>query len=179
LLRGFAPSFFTPLLWLAEGSGAVMGLLLAGYTGVLVGATAIPVWSQNHKLLPAHFLTSGLGGSAGILELAGFLIPATQLIGFAAAGIETLVGGVIELQRNKVNEPLHNGRSGWTMRIGGVLEGPVALLVRILWGSLPIGREVAAICFLLGALISRYAWVWAGRASAHDPEALFQQQRKS
>jgi hypothetical protein len=179
LLRGFAPSFFTPLLWLAEGSGAVMGLLLASYTGVLVGATAIPVWSQNHKLLPAHFLTSGLGGSAGILELAGFLIPATQLIGFAAAGIETLVGGVIELQRNKVNEPLHHGRSGWTMRVGGVLEGPVALLVRIFFGSQPLGREAAAICFLLGALISRYAWIWAGHASGQDPEALFQLQRKS
>ncbi len=179
LLRGFAPSFFTPLLWLAEGSGAVMGLLLASYTGVLVGATAIPVWSQNHKLLPAHFLTSGLGGSAGILELAGFLTPATQLIGFAAAGIETLVGGAIELQRNKVNEPLHHGRSGWTMRIGGVLEGPVALLVRIFFGSQPFGREAAAICFLLGALISRYAWIWAGHASAQDPETLFQLQRKS
>jgi hypothetical protein len=179
LLRGIAPSLFTPLLWLAEGSGAVMGLLLASYTGVLVGATAIPVWSQNHKLLPAHFLTSGLGGSAGILELAGFLIPATQLIGFAAAGIETLVGGVIELQRNKVNEPLHHGRSGWTMRIGGVLEGPVALAVRVLFGSQPIGREAAAICFLLGALVSRYAWIWAGHASAQNPETLFQLQRKS
>ena len=179
LLRGIAPSFFVPLLWLAEGSGAVMGLLLAGYTGVLVGATAIPVWSENHKLLPAHFLASGLGCSTGILELAGFLIPATQLIGFAAAGIETVVGGIIELQRNAVNRPLHHGRSGWTMRIGGVLEGPVALLVRVFWGSQPVGREASAICFLLGALLSRYAWIWAGRASAHDPEALFQIQRKS
>jgi Polysulphide reductase, NrfD len=179
LLRGFAPSFFTPVLWLAEGSGAVMGLLLASYTGVLVGATAIPVWSENHKLLPAHFLTSGLGGSAGILELAGFLIPATQLIGLAAAGIETLVGAIIEVQRNSVNAPLHRGRSGWTMRVGGMLEGPVALLVRIVWGSLPLGREVAAICFLVGALISRYAWIWAGHASGQDPETLFQLQRKS
>jgi hypothetical protein len=179
LLRGIAPSFFTPLLWLAEGSGAVMGLLLASYTGVLIGATAIPVWSENRKLLPAHFLTSGLGCSAGILELAGFLIPATQLIGFAAAGVETMVGGIIELQRNKVNEPLHHGRSGWTMRIGGVLEGPVALAVRIFFGSQPLGREVAAICFLVGALISRYAWIWAGHGSAQDTEALFELQRKS
>jgi hypothetical protein len=179
LLRGIAPSLFTPVLWLAEGSGAVMGLLLASYTGVLIGVTAIPVWSENRKLLPAHFLTSGLGCSAGILELAGFLIPATQLIGFAAAGIETAVGGIIELQRNSVNEPLHHGRSGWTMRIGGALEGPVALFIRIYWGSLPMGREAAAICFLLGALLSRYAWIWAGHASAQNPETLFQLQRKS
>lgn len=179
LLRGFSPSFFSSLLWIAEGAGALMGLLLASYTGVLIGATAIPVWSENRKLLPAHFLTSGLGGSAGILELAGFLIPATQLIGFAAAGIETAVGGIIELQRNKVNEPLHHGRSGWTMRIGGVLEGPVALLVRIFFGSQPLGREAAAICFLVGALLSRYGWIWAGHVSGQDPQTLFELQRKS
>jgi Polysulphide reductase, NrfD len=179
LLRGFAPSFFTPVLWLAEGSGVVMGLLLASYTGVLIGATAIPVWSENRKLLPAHFLTSGLGCAAGILELAGFLIPATQLIGFAASGIETLVGGIIEVRTDAVNLPLHHGRSGWTMRIGGVLEGPIALVVRIFWGSLPMGREAAAICFLIGALISRYAWIWAGHASVQNPETLFQIQRKS
>ncbi len=177
LLRGVAPSFFTPLLSLAEATGAVMGLLLASYTGVLIGATAIPVWSENRKLLPAHFLTSGLGCSAGILELAGFLIPVTQFIGIAASGIETAIGALLEIQKKPVDAPLHHGRSGWTLRIGGVLEGPVALLLRIFWGSLPAGREAAAICFLVGALLSRYAWIWAGRASAHDPQALFQIQK--
>lgn len=179
LLRGFASSLLAPVLWLAEGFGAAIGLLLASYTGVLIGATAIPVWSENRKLLPAHFLTSGLGCAAGILELAKFLIPATQFIGFAAAGIETVVGAVLEMQKSSVHAPLHHGRSGWTMRIGGVLEGPIALLVRIFWGSLPLGREAAAICFLVGALFSRYAWIWAGHASAHDTQGLFQIQRKS
>lgn len=179
LLRGIAPSTFAPVLWLAEGSGAVMGLLLASYTGVLIGATAIPVWSENHKLLPAHFLTSGLGCAAGILELAGFLIPATQFIGLAAAGIETAIGAVLEVHKKSGDGPLHHGRSGWTLRIGGVLEGPAALVIRILWGSFPAGREAAAICFLVGALLSRYAWIWAGHASGQDPETLFQVQRKS
>ena len=74
------------MLWLGEIAAALTGLLLAGYTGVLIGATAIPVWNQNRKLLPAHFLTSGLGGAVGILELAGFLIPATQILGFVDVG---------------------------------------------------------------------------------------------
>ena len=72
IARGFANPFFVSLLWLGEASGALTGLLLASYTGVLIGATAIPVWSENRTLLPAHFLTSGLGGASAILELAGF-----------------------------------------------------------------------------------------------------------
>jgi hypothetical protein len=140
---------------------------------VLVGATAIPVWNQHRRLLPAHFLTSGLGGSAAVLELFGFLIPATQIIGFAAAGIETLVGFALEMYRGAVEAPLHHGKSGWTMRISGTLEGPVALIVRLLWHGSSTGRHAAALCFLVGALCSRYAWIWAGRASARDSKALF------
>jgi hypothetical protein len=178
-LRGLGGSIAVGVLWIGEVSGAVMGLLLASYTGVLIGATAIPVWSENRKLLPAHFLTSGLGSAAGILELFGFLIPATQILGFAASGIETLVGAWIELRQNRVNAPLHHGTSGWTLRISGVIEGPASLVLRIFATSVPGGRRTAAACFLIGALISRYGWIWAGRASAHDPQALFELQRKT
>jgi hypothetical protein len=31
---------------------------------------------------------------------------------------------------------------------------------------------------LAGSLLSRYAWIWAGVASARDPEALFQIQKE-
>jgi hypothetical protein len=115
-----------------------------------------------------------------ILELAGFLIPATQILGFAAATIETAVGLILELLHTRAAAPLHEGKSGWTVRISGSREGPVALIIRILWHAEANGRRAAAICFPIGALCSRYAWIWAGRASAHDPQALFQeQQRKS
>jgi hypothetical protein len=72
--------------------------------------------------------------------------------------------------------PLHYGKSGWFMRIAGTLEGPVALLLRIIWHSYPIGRYAAAACFIAGAVASRFAWIWAGRVSARDPHALFQLQ---
>ncbi len=179
LLRGFASPVLLPILWLAEASAAATCLLLASYTGVLIGATAIPVWSENRRLLPAHFLTSGLGSAAGIFELAGFLIPATQILGFIASGIETLVELKLLLRKHSVDAPLHHGRSGRTLLIAGLLEGPTALLLRVFWGSIPTGRYVAAACFIVGALLTRYAWIWAGRASAHDPDALFQLQRKS
>ena len=166
------------VIWPLEAAAAITGLLLASYTGVLIGATAIPVWSENRELLPAHFLTSGLGGSAAILELAGFLIPATQIMGFAASGIETLMEILLEVRKRPVDAPLHHGRSGKTLRIAGLLEGPAALLLRAFLGASYPGRYAAAVCFLLGSLLSRYAWIWAGRASAHDPHALFNLQRK-
>ena len=179
IVRGFANPYSTALLWAGSAAGTVTGLILASYTGVLIGATAIPVWSQNRELLPAHFLTSGLGGSAAILELAGFLIPVTQILGFVASGIETLIDILLEVRKKAVDAPLHHGRSGATLRIAGLLEGPAALLLRIFFGSSHLGRCAAAGCFLLGALLSRYGWIWAGRASAQDPHTLFELQKKA
>jgi hypothetical protein len=179
ILRGYSGSIWIYLRWLGEFTGAITGLLLASYTGVLIGATAIPVWSQNREILPPHFLLSGLGSSAGIIELLGFLVPATQLLGFAASGMETLMGVFLEVRKRPVDAPLHHGKSGWTLRIAGLVEGPISLLLRIVWGGNHWGRYAAALCFILGALLNRYGWIWAGRASADDPHALFQLQRKN
>ncbi len=177
VLRGLAIPILSPLRWAAEAAGTVTGLILASYTAVLIGATAIPVWIENRSVLPAHFLTSGLGGAAGILELAGFLNPVTQVLGFAAAGIETLLGAWFEVHRPAANAPLHHGRSAVMFRIAGAMAGPGALLIRLVWGSSPAGRYAAAACFLAGALLSRYAWIWAGRASAVEPDVQFAVQR--
>jgi hypothetical protein len=176
-LLGYGSPVVSAVGWLGEASGAVTGLLLASYTGVLIGATAIPVWSVNRRFLPAHFLTSGLGGAAAVLELSGFLIPATQTLGFTVAGIETIFEVLFEVRKSPADGPLHHGYSGIAFRIAGLLEGPVALVIRALWGSAPGGRCAAAICFLTGALISRYAWIWAGRLSAKRPGDQFALQR--
>jgi len=58
------------------------------------------------------------------------------------------------------------------------MAGPVSLCLRLVSHAAPM-RMAAAICFLTGALITRYAWIWAGRASVKDPEVLFQLQRKT
>lgn len=177
VLRGNNFLFLFALRWIGEATGAFTGLLLASYTGVLIGATAIPVWSQNRRFLPAHFLTSGLGGAAGIIELAGFLVPATHFLGFVASALETAYEILFQSRRNPADEPLHRGGAGLAFLVAGMLEGPFALGLRLLWGSLPEGRRSAAICFLLGSILSRYAWIWAGRVSAKLPDAQFALQR--
>jgi formate-dependent nitrite reductase membrane component NrfD len=156
----------------------VSGLILVSYTGVLLAVTAVPVWSENRVLLPANFVASGLGSAAGILELLGFVNPTTQALGIVAASAETLIGGLIEVRRRPVDAPLWSGKTGWALLAAGVLAGPISLFLRLWWASDPTGRKAAAACFLAGALTIRYAWLAAGRASARNPQALFQIQSK-
>jgi formate-dependent nitrite reductase membrane component NrfD len=68
---------------------AIFGTLLATYTGVLIGATAIPAWFLHRTFLPIHFGTAGLGSAAGLLELLGHRIAALNFLGFYAATVET------------------------------------------------------------------------------------------
>src|SRR3954467_12700338 len=70
---------------------AIFGMLLATYTGVRIGATAIPAWSLNHRLLPIHFGAAGLGSAAALLELLGHRIAPLNAIGLFAAAVETVL----------------------------------------------------------------------------------------
>ena len=146
---------------------AVLGSVLGTYTGVLIGATAIPAWHRHRLLLPAHFGIAGLGSSAALLQLLGFHRPALLAVALAASGAECLVGATVELARHgAADRALRTGGSGALLRLGGLLAGPTAF---VLWlvGLLSAG----AVAFLLGALVSRFGWLEAGRASARDPES--------
>jgi hypothetical protein len=67
---------------------------------------------------------------------------------------------------------LHESNSGWLIRSGEILSGPLALILR-LTHLVPL----AGILFLLGAFISRFGWIQAGKISGSDPEAVFASQR--
>ena len=152
---------------------AIFGMLLATYTGVLIGATTIPAWFLHHRLLPIHFGTAGLGSAAALLELLGHRIAPLNAIGFFAAAVESLV--LIWLSVDKhgtADRAIHEHASGWLIRIGEILNGPLALVLRLV-GLIPL----AAISFLLGALVSRFGWIAVGRVSGCDPEAVFSSQK--
>lgn len=165
---------FSALLENAGDLGALaLGLPFASYTGVLIGATVIPAWNRNVGLLPGHFLASGLGASVGMLELAGNETPALQWLGLGAAVAETAVGARIETKSDPAVEPLKHGPSGWLIRLGGVLSGPVPLALRA--ASLFMKprramkvRKWAAVSAVVGSAITRAAWVHAGHVSARE-----------
>jgi hypothetical protein len=178
ILAGYGNQFVLLIEWLAELFAALSGLVLVSYTSVLLGVTAIPVWSENRKLIPAVFLTGALGSAAAVLELLGFLVPATQFIGIVASSVEILIAAMIEVRDRYVDRPLREGAVGWLTRAWAVLSGPTPVLFRIFSGHSTAPRYLAALCFVAGALIARYAWIAAGRISSRDPYALFQIQRR-
>jgi hypothetical protein len=90
-----------------------------------------------------------------------------------AACVETLLWIWLEFDRHgAADRALHCGRGGWLIRLGEALAGPLPTILR-LTNLVPW----AAISFLLGALVSRFGWIEAGRASGRDPEAVFASQK--
>lgn len=151
----------------ASGTSAALGAGMLTYTGVLIGATAIPVWHHNVRLLPMHFAASGVGSAAAILTLMGHDEPSLNDLAVGAAAIETLIGASIETRQARSLAPLREGPSGWIIRAGGVLSGPVPLLLRAA-ARRRSWRTVASVAALAGSLLTRLGWIVAGRASANQ-----------
>jgi hypothetical protein len=174
LARAGVPAIALRLvLFVVVAGTAAFGAVLATYTGVLLGATAVPVWSSHHRLLPFHFGIVALGSASAVLELLGFRMAALQAIGLGVAAVETGIGGWIELRRrDAAARALVRIEGSPLLRTAALGTGPATLALRLVgW------RPAAAVCFLLGAVLSRYGWLHAGRASAGDPEETLAAQR--
>jgi formate-dependent nitrite reductase membrane component NrfD len=171
------PGTLDQLMRVAAGificAAAIFGTLLATYTGVLLGATAIPAWFLHRTQLPIHFGTAGLGSAAALLELLGHRIAALNFLGFYAAAVETALLIWLSVDKHGVaDRAIHQHGSGWLIRIGEILNGPLALVLRF-FGLVPL----AAISFLIGSLVSRFGWIAAGKVSGSDPESVFAAER--
>jgi hypothetical protein len=148
---------------------AMFGLPFHNYTGVLIGATAIPVWNHNIETLPIHFGMSGVQAGVSILELMGHSDSrALNLIGIVSTLFECWEGFHLESRREAALRPLKRGTSGWITRTGGMLSGPIPLGLRLLGGKSKTMRKWAAVSGILGSLLTRYGWMQAGKSSAQD-----------
>ncbi|MEX2273582.1 MAG: NrfD/PsrC family molybdoenzyme membrane anchor subunit [Vicinamibacterales bacterium] len=141
----------------ATAIAALTGAILATYTGVLIGATAIPVWARNVDVLPIHFGASGLGAAVSMLELLGHRTAAMNALGILASAVETLLI-VVFIRRGS--------SAGRLMHSAGILSGPLPLALRLLGAAVTGMRIAAAIVTLAGSLLTRLAWLEAGRRSA-------------
>jgi formate-dependent nitrite reductase membrane component NrfD len=161
-----------------QAASLALGLPFSNYTGVLIGASAIPVWNRNAGDLPVHFAASGLGGATGILELMGHhKSRALQALALGAAIFETWEGIRIEGRSHAYLEPLKR-----LTRSGGILSGPMPIFLRLASLFAPRRRSSAlrhwaACSAIAGSLITRFAWMSAGRVSANNPKLPLELQK--
>jgi formate-dependent nitrite reductase membrane component NrfD len=138
-------------------AAAAAGLVMSTYTGVLLGATAIPVWAKHKKTLPILFGASAVASAAALLELRGHTEPALNALGFAASAAET----ALTPRKPRVAGEL-------TALAAQIFSGPLPALLRLASLKSKRLRRVAAGSALLGSLLTRLAWVEAGKASARE-----------
>jgi len=171
---------------LAELVGAVLGLTLAGYSGVLLGATNIPLWAKS-KLLGGLFMASALasGSAAVTLQAArrgvpdGTLHRLAMVESAASAGELAILTGYLA-QSGKTARPLTTGRLAAPFWVGAVGVGTLLPLLlhrfagRQQAGTLRSLSIAAAACSLAGSLVLRWSIVEAGKVSSEDQAASFE-----
>jgi formate-dependent nitrite reductase membrane component NrfD len=140
----------------AAAGSAFFGLVMSTYTGVLLGVTAIPAWNKHAATLPVHFAASALASATSLLELRDHDEPALNALAALAASFETWTG--YQLERKQTPSA--------AMRTAGVLSGPIPLALRLICMKSKKARRVAAAITIAGSLVTRFAWVEAGKKSA-------------
>jgi formate-dependent nitrite reductase membrane component NrfD len=167
--------------------GAGFGFFVGGYTGVLLGATAVPIWAKNARLLGPLFLSSAVAVACAAISLVLALMPGRRggalarlrRAETAASLCELGLVAAIHLNSGSIGRPLAEGRLGRLHLGGSVGLGILVPLALHALGSmlgLPhrLVAVVASVASLVGGFMLKYAVVMAGHASADDPAATFE-----
>jgi formate-dependent nitrite reductase membrane component NrfD len=167
--------------------GGLSGFFVAGYTGVLLAATAVPLWSKRPALLGPLFLSSAMtSGVAAISAVASISEREESGTHRQLRSLETL-STVTEASLlvmwitalGPTAKPIAEGRLGGVARHGAVGAGmALPLTIAALSPYLPRrlrrpASVVSAALTLAGVFAVRYAVVMGGRQSADDPSATF------
>jgi hypothetical protein len=169
----------------ADAAGAtagVTGLPMSGYTGVLLGDTAIPLWHATRRSLPLLFVASAGAAAASALEVVDLSERERRVVrrfGLVAKVLEVAAMRMVERDAGaleRVGRPLKNGLSGsmWSAARGAAVASAAL-------SALPHGgrgrRWLSAALGTVASLGLRTALFHAGKVSSRDPRATFEQQR--
>ncbi len=170
----------------ADAAGLAIGVLgmpLAGYTSVLLSNTAVPLWQEVRRTLPALFLSSAVISAASVLQM--FDLDERELDIVRRYGTAGKVADLVASQavrRNasrihQVGSPLHAGLSGALWKASEALIA-ASLALSMVPGNRGRGRRVVeGLLGTAGSLAMRFAVFHAGKASSRDPRATFRHQR--
>ena len=171
---------------LIELTGALTGLVLAGYSGVLLASTNVPLWARS-KLLGGLFMASAMSSGSAAVTLSAArrgapdatLHRLASLESAASLGEMAMLTGYL-VQSGKTARPLTNGRFRAPFSLGAVGVGTLLpLLLHRLAGrchgrTLQSLSTVAAACTIAGSLALRWSIFEAGKDSAEDQAASFE-----
>jgi formate-dependent nitrite reductase membrane component NrfD len=164
----------------ADGAGVPLGLLLAGYTGILLSTTSTPIWSRNSWIGPLFSASAVSAGASAVrlaMEATGQEGEGTEKLGQleTAARVAEAVSHVgFVSAAGPLAKPLTEG-SHRTQYLAGAI-GAGIILPEIL-GRLPIPKKhrrwlslAASLISLAGGYALRMSFVAAGRPSALNPD---------
>jgi formate-dependent nitrite reductase membrane component NrfD len=187
LLRGPLPAL-TRLLPkpLIELSGIVSGLVLAGYSGVLLASTNVPLWAKS-KLLGGLFMASAMSSGSAAVTLSAArrgapdatLHRLTTLESAASIGEMAMLLGYL-VQSGKTARPLTSGRFAAPFWLGAVGVGAMVPMLLHQFARRRDGRSrrslstLAAVCTIAGSLALRWSIFEAGKVSSEDQAASFE-----
>ncbi len=165
------------------GVNAVLGGYLGSYTGVLLAATAVPLWARSRIFLGPIFVSTATATGAAATRLT-LVATGRCPVGHptrtaltrleAGAMLAELTLSMVDQRRlGRAGDVLSEGRSGGLFRGATWLAG-AGVALNVLGGRRvgPLGQHVASILYLAAGLAFRFAWIEAGKASAHDDEAV-------
>jgi formate-dependent nitrite reductase membrane component NrfD len=169
-----------------NGVNAVLGGYLGSYAGVLLAATAVPLWARSKLFLGPIFVctATATGAAASRLTLVACGLPeghptriALDRVETAAMTAELALSAVNERRLGELAAGLEAGTPGRQLRAAKwLVRGGLALrLVRGRAGR--PAHDLASVLYLLAGLLFRYGWVGAGRNSARSDNAAAQTAR--
>lgn len=169
---------------------AVLGAFTAGYTGVLLSATANPLWASGKRHIPAACVASGTASACALASLLCAIGGSRRRIQHKLEALE-MVAGAAELylltdfarHAGAYGEPLFSGERAKQLRFGTMIAGTLVPTILNTLGSalrlpkkLNLARTVcASVLTLAGGYAFRSCLIEAGKASAHNPRAAFHQ----
>ena len=163
-------------------ANAVVGGYLGSYTGVLLASTAVPVWSRSKWFLgPIFVSTATLTGAATTrLTLAALgqdeqhpSQRALLQVESGAMAAELLLSEINHHHLGRLANVLEDGAGArWFSGAKWLARTGLGLRLARRRGVGRWADHAASGAFMGAALCFRFAWVRAGRSSAHDDEAV-------
>ncbi len=166
---------------LTSGLQGIGGLGLGSYTGVLLSATATPLWAESYKTLGPIFLSTAFSNGAAAISLVGLLtgmedenLATLEQIEQIANVSELALTTLTSLSLKPEIQRAFLGSVYGKVSLAGVLVGQVLpFLLQRSGGDKPdrLRNFWVSLLVLFGGFLLRFGIIEGGKATSQNPQA--------